>query len=377
MKHPPAFETTTKLVARALGTSAEALLTGLKKASHADLSAVVEFRHNNFGEQIRWDDAAYLQWRYRLGRSDCGLGDLWVLYGPNRLLGMIGAEDMVCWHAGHRWIGARTMDILVDESARQSGLGVWLNQAMFRGADFTLAIGANENSAGTVNRLFLPLPVRQECVQPINIRHYVQRRFGRGSAAVVAITLGNLALRGWRRISTLASTKQIQMRPITRFDDSSTILTDPGRPDQVQIERSATFLNRRLFDNPRARYAVTGAYRADRCIGHVAWRVATREDGQTWLHIIDWQIRGDDRDVTLRALLGFTGCQAENAACSFVMLTLQSQDQRSVFTRAGYWTRKGAGQKIVGIHANDPALLATLKAAHWSLTDLSEDIDGY
>ena len=377
MKHPPAFETTTKLVARALGISAEALLTGLKKASHADLSAVVEFRHNNFGEQIRWDDAAYLQWRYRLGRSDCGLGDLWVLYGPNRLLGMIGAEDMVCLHAGRRGNGARTMDILVEESARQSGLGVWLNQAMFRGVDFTLAIGANENSAGTVNRLFLPLPARQECVLPINIRHYVQRRFGRGPAADVAITLGNLALHGWRRISTLALMSQIQMRPITRFDDSATVLTDPDRPNQIQIEHTASFLNRRLFDNPRARYAVTGVYRADQCIGYVAWRIATREDGQTWLHIIDWQIRGDDRDATLRALLGFTACQAENAACSFVMLTLQSQDQRSVFTRAGYWTRKSAGQKIVGIHANDPALLATLKAAHWSLTDLSEDIDGY
>ena len=270
MKQPPAFETTTKLVARALGISAEALLTGLKKASLTDLSAVVEFRHNNFGEQIRWDDAAYLQWRYRLGRSECGLGDLWVLYVRSGLLGIIGAEDMVCVHAGRRWKGARTMDILVEESARQSGLGVWLNQAMFRVADFNLAIGANENSAGTVNRLFLALPARQEWVQPINIRHYVQRRFGRGTAATITITLGNLALRGWRRISAFASAKQIQMRPITRFDDSSTILTDPDRPDQVQVERSAALLNRRLFDNPRARYRVTGAYRADHCIGHIA-----------------------------------------------------------------------------------------------------------
>ncbi|MEQ1517384.1 MAG: hypothetical protein ABL931_12945, partial [Usitatibacteraceae bacterium] len=158
MRHTPSFESTTKLVARALGIEAEKLLMGVRVATLSDLSAIVAFRLRHIREQIRWDDTAYLKWRYGLGRDDFGLGDLWVFELGDRLLGIVGAEDMGCFHAGQHMTGTRTMDILIDESVRHTGLGIWLNQAMFRKGAFTLAVGANENSIGTVKRLFRLLP---------------------------------------------------------------------------------------------------------------------------------------------------------------------------------------------------------------------------
>ena len=40
----------------------------------ADLDAVVGLRKSVIGDQIQWDDARYLAWRYHLGREGEGSG---------------------------------------------------------------------------------------------------------------------------------------------------------------------------------------------------------------------------------------------------------------------------------------------------------------
>ncbi|MFM2400140.1 MAG: hypothetical protein RL341_2297, partial [Pseudomonadota bacterium] len=94
MPTTPAFASTTKLVARALAISPAHLQAGLRTATGNDLDAILAFRHAYIGDQIVWDDAAYLRWRYHLGNANAGFGDLWLLELAGRIAGIVGTEKL-------------------------------------------------------------------------------------------------------------------------------------------------------------------------------------------------------------------------------------------------------------------------------------------
>jgi hypothetical protein len=374
MTRVPNFENTTRLVARALGLSADVLLAGFRPAHADDLNAVVEFRQRHSDEHMRPDDSDYLRWRYRFGRTDRGLGDLWVLHYETELLGIIGTEDMACSHGGKRWVGVRTMDIMVDKRLQSSGLGVWLNQAVFRNRDFTIAVGGNKNSSGTVKRLFHALPPTRQFIQPINTSSYVLRKLRQGILAALVSALANRAMHVWRTLGALSVGDNTEIRPITCFTEPLIARTDAV--NRVIIERCAAFLNYRLFDNPRTPYLAVGAYRMGKLVGYIAWRIVTRGDGERWVHIVDWQTGDTARDDTLLVLLGYVGRKAEAAQCSFVLLVQHEGDHRRVLRRAGFWGPRVGSEKIIGLHAEDAATFETLSKADWFLTDLCDDNDG-
>ena len=379
MTSAPTYEATTKLVARALGMPPAELAAGFRPAVLADLPEVLALRQGSIASQIRWNDREYLSWRYRLGREGAGLGELWILTRNGQLLGMVGAEEMTCTHHGRRLAGQRTMDILVAPEARNSGLGVWLNQAMFPHAAFTLAVGANRNSIGTVERLFRMLPPRRTWVHPVDFRHYLARRFDSPAVAALAARAGNAVTLCWRGLARLTGESGLTIRPVERFDPRFDAPPDAGAGDSVNVEaeRRADYLNRRLFDNPRARYQVWEASSHGRPLGWIAWRVARRPDGSAWIHVIDWQaLVPDRRSATLGALLAFTSRQAVREGCTTVAVTLQGDADRGALRRHGYFAQPQDEATVVGLYA-EPALLDQLAAARWSLTDLSVDHDGY
>jgi hypothetical protein len=374
MARAPTFENTTRLVARTLGLSADVLLAGFRPAHADDLSTIVEFRQRNSDELVRARDSDYLRWRYRFGRTDCGLGDLWVLNHETELLGIIGTEDMVCVHEGKRWVGIRTMDIMIDKRLQSSGLGVWLNQAVFRNRDFTIAVGGNKNSSGTVKRLFHALPPTRPFIQPINTSSYVSRKLRQSILAGFISALANRAMHIWRTLGALSFGSNIEIRPITCFTEPPIARTDAV--NRVIIERSASFLNYRLFDNPRTPYLAVGAYHMDKLVGYIAWRIVMRGDGERWAHIVDWQISATAHNATLLKLLAHVGREAEAAQCSFVLLMQHEGDHLHVLRRAGFWGPRADSEKIIGLHAEDATTLETLSKADWFLTDLCDDNDG-
>jgi hypothetical protein len=272
------------------------------------------------------------------------------------------------------------MDVLVAPEARNSGLGVWLNQALFRRAGFTLAVGANENSIGTVQRLYRMLPPRCTYVHPVDLRNYLARRFGSRIAASVAAQIGNWVMRCWRGVAGIAVDSKIDIKPIERFDPRFDV---PPAPDagasedvDVDIDRRADYLNRRLLENPRARYQVWEAAVQGRRLGYIAWRIAQRVDGTAWIHVIDWKsFVPERRSATLAALLSFTARAASRAGCTTVAMTLQGNADRATLRRHGYFAQPRDEATVVGLHA-EPRLLDPLAAARWSLTDLSVDHDG-
>lgn len=374
MARVPTFENTTRLVARALGLGADVLLAGFRPAHEGDLDTIVEFRQRHSDEHVRPHDSDYLRWRYRLGRTDCGLGDLWVLRHETELLGIIGTEDMVCIYEGKRWVGVRTMDIMIDRRLQSSGLGVWLNQAVFRNRDFTIAVGGNKNSSGTVKRLFHALPPTRPFIQPINTSNYVSRKLRQNILAGLVSALANRVMHVWRTLGALSFGSNIEIRPITRFTELPSASADAA--NRVTIERSAAFLNYRLFDNPRTPYIAAAAYHMDKLVGYIACRIVMRGDDERWVHIVDWQTSVTAHNAALLALLAHVGREAEAARCSFVLLMQHEGDHLHVLRRAGFWGPRADSEKIIGLHADDADTLETLLKADWFLTDLCDDNDG-
>jgi hypothetical protein len=373
----PSFDSTTKLVARALGVAPAELLATLRPAVLDDLPAVLSLRQLEFGPDITWDDRAYLSWRYRLGRADCGLGDLWVVNHNGVLLGMIGTEDMVCMHGGRRFAGLRAMDILVDPRAKNSGLGVWLNQALFRRGEFTLVVGSNPNSIGIMKRLYRLLPSGSSYYRYVDLRRYLQWRFGKGAVAWLGAHVGKLIMRAWRLLAQWRYSGAVAIQPIHRFDESVNALMAKAStdPNEIVVERSGSYLNRRLFDNPRARYHAWGAYRDGEWLGYIASRIVRRDDGESWMHVMDVVVNAQHRTSTLDALVAFVSRQAELGHCSFIRIMLQGTNGRDALRRHGFLGPKG--DHVITVHAEDPSLLEELCSSQWRLTELSFDRDGY
>ena len=369
------FEAATRLVARALKLTPDLLNGSLRPATLSDLPHLLAFRREHLGATVGWDDAAYLSWRYRLGRPQHGFGDLWMLPGAAGPLAMLGTEELPAQLGELALTGARVMDLLARADLQETGIGAWLNQSIFRKHDFALAMGANQNSAGIVKRLYQPLPSRQTSTHPIDLRPYVGRKVqGRmlASAASAAGTVGMGALRSWRRL-TRPST--IALTTISRFDDGMLPMrrTESG---QLHVVRDAAYLNRRLFENPRRRHEALAASRGDRAAGYIAWMIVAggHADGTDELQIVDWQA-GDDR--ALGQLLMGAVARAAAAGCACVRLRLQDPTTLRVARRHGFMRLEGSTGKVVGVHAADSSLLARLTASEWALTDITDDVDGY
>lgn len=374
-RQPPGFERTTALVARALGVTTADLENGLRRAGTGDLAEIVAFRKANFDELIQGDDAAYLQWRYRLGRADAGMGELWLLFRGDELIGAVGTEDIECLHNGALCRGVRTMDILIARAVQNSGLGVWLNQAVFRTTPFAMAIGANRQSAGTVNRLFKAMPPLVEWRLLIDTRALVQKRIPLALlAAPISLAL-RLTLRLWRALAGMISDRTLEIRPIAHFADDVTALYVPDPTGCIVPKRDAAFLNYRLFENPRGAYLAAGAFRAGRLAGIIAWRAASHDGEPPWAHVIEVQAAGTDRNAVLRKLLLHVGRQAVATGCQRVSLIMLDALPNRVLWSCGFIAARH-NRKVFGLHADDPALLSSLSGAKWALTDLCDDNDG-
>lgn len=373
----PSFESTTRLVARALAISPEHLLADLRPARMDDLPAVLSLRQLEFGAYITWDDHAYLSWRYRLGRANCGLGELWVVTdGGSGLLGMIGTEEIACMHAGRRVPGVRAMDILVSPRAKNSGLGIWLNQALFQRGKFVLVVGSNPNSIGLMKRLYRDLPPGRLYHRYVDLQRYMTWRFGTGPAAWLGARFGNLLMWCWRHVLQLPLVGY-SIQPIHRFDESTDIFLDNASLDtgDIVLERSSEYLNRRLFENPRAQYRVSATYKDGVCLGYIAWRIIQRGDGEIWMYIVDLVADTRSGGGALSSLLTSVAREAELHRCSFVGITVQNGAIKPALRRHGFLGPKA--DQVVTLHSEDKLLLDELCGRNWHLTDLSFDGDGY
>jgi hypothetical protein len=392
MRKAPSFEQTTRLVARALGTRGEQLVAGFRRVCAADLNAVLDLRVRALPEKVAWDDRNYLIWRYQLAdtpaeaaaREGAARCELWGLWLADALVGIVGREFSEVQYAGRRWRVSRGMDVLIDPIYAASGVGVWLSQAQLDGADASIAVGANVNSIGTIQRLYEAMPSRHSYTLPIDFRRVLPRLgVPKGAAAwLLGGVLNSLEplLHWWRRPK---GSNPYQIRPIPAFTDE---LLAPLSAAQLQrsahrleIMRSAELLNWRLIDNPRARYEVLGAFDGDRCAGYVAVRLGRGPIGEPAMQLIDWLTIGEGASAAcvLDRLFDAAIRRARARACAVVQAVVLHADGEAALRRLGFLTGRDAPYLVLGLHSRQATLQALASRSEaWCITDLSFDSDG-
>lgn len=374
----PSLAMTTRLVARALGMPPGALAGGLRAAGEGDLPRVLAFRTALVGAGAA-NDEAYLRWRYRLGRTVPALGELWLLEVDNRLLALIGTEDVVL-RADQRRVGAgRPMDLQTLPAARESGLGVWMNQAVAARSAALLAIGGNKFSRGIVRRLFTPLAPLRMFTYVIDSTPFLHKAGLRGPIGGVLAHAGNAAVRVREAWHTWRAGGHCNVQSIERFDGSDPLADAQADAESLSFERSATALNHRLFDNPRARYHAAGAYTEGERRGCVAWRVEPGLEREPQLRVVDlWVADGDDRARVIDALLGHTFAAARRARCHAVRVLTADPRLAARLVHLGFASPGAAGEGMpMGlIVAADAQLARALAARPCAITPLLDDDDG-
>jgi hypothetical protein len=290
MTKTPPLAVTSRLVARALGLSTDGLHEALRTATLDELPAILAFRRQHLGDRIGWDDERYLPWRYHLGRSSHGFGELWVLRRAGELLAVIGSETMDCTDGPNTRRGQRLMDILVRPDLADTGLGAWLNQALFERADFTIAVGANRFSNGLVTRLFAPLAPIHTSVHPLHWQPFLERSRAPACLKHMVARTGGVLMSGWAAALRWQPGHGLALRPIGHFDEGPDALPPCAlhQPGTVQYVRTGSYLNRRLLANPRVHIEALGAYRGGQRTAYIAWHQCERPDRAPELRIIDW-----------------------------------------------------------------------------------------
>jgi hypothetical protein len=366
----PSHEKLTRLVARSLGLSPQELEQGLNPATDGDVQDILTLRHQLLPATAHWDDEAYLRWRYRLGSAK-GMGELWRLRCRGRLLAIIGVEDVHLELSGQAARGAQVMDLLARSDTQDSGLGIWLNQAMLARYSFTLAVGANKNSSGIVDRMFHALEPRRTFTCPVDAGPFISRRWPSLPAMGLASQLGNTYLAGRRLLLRAQRSRHLSLEAVQHWPAGA---STPPRTSaaRVAVQHDDAYMQRRLFDYPRHKVVVQIASRRRMAVGHIAWAHSRDPLGRTELHVLDW---GYDTTDTLVRLFEAAVEAAVVQRSTCVRLVIQDHREQRAARRAGFFPSNGDPGRICGVQALDPVLAQQLADAQWSLTNLVDDTD--
>lgn len=368
---------TSRLVARALGLTPAALMAGLRTATLDDLPRMLDLRARVLGPQLDWDDRAYLLWRYRLGRASQGGGDCWVLMRHEELIGMVGTQDMVLRCGGEASPALSLMDIMIQPTLEDAGLGAWLNLVLQERADTTLAIGANPNSIGMVSRLFDALPNRRSHIHPLHLGDFLGKRIPLPVLPdLLALLLDPLLSLG-RTLLLAPGARGIQVKRMARFDHSVEALeAQLARSDAlVHCTRTPQQLNWRLLDNPCGPCDVWGAWSQGQLVGYIAMRLTPLDDGERQaMVLVDTVVAPlPGGRPALRALLWKALAQASRAGAEYAVMTSYRHDVEQELTRVGF--RQHAHPfETLGWNCRDERFKALAASRpDWTLSELHTD----
>ena len=374
---PPDYGRTTRLVARALRMDPTRLEAALRPAAMADLDAVVRLRRTVIGEQIHWDDPAYLAWRYRLGREGHGRGELWVLCREGELLGIVGSEDFELRVGGASTLAKCLMDLLVDPAWQDIGLGLWLNQAMTQRFPNVMAVGCNPNSSGLVTRAFHPLAGRRTHVRPIRFDRYMVRRVRLKPLAWVMSGALNFTAHVGALVTLGPGRQGIRVhRESMPPEDAEQLFERAQHPDRIEIVRSRAHWQWRL-NTPRGHFDVWVARHPKNhaLLGMLITRRDTFARNRWCWTVMDLVLDESRRDETLRALLWRVIGEAERQEVEYLSFTLRRQDIEPELQRAGFVSHESEYKTLSWVCA-DPVLRSRGEAgADWSLCELHTDGD--
>ncbi|MDO9237600.1 MAG: GNAT family N-acetyltransferase [Aquabacterium sp.] len=374
VRPPLSLDKAATLVARGLGMSQEELAQAFRPATMADLPQILALRRAVLTDDLVWDDAAYLSWRYKLGRPGEGAGECWVLTRGDELIGMIGTEDLTLTVAGVSVDGIRVMDILVQPHMLGKGLGPWFGLTMQSKTRFAMAVGANTNSKRMIERTFEVLPNRRIFIHPIGLGQFVLKRLKWAPLAGAVSTLADWGLVVARACLLGYGLSGIKVKKLDRLpDELPALLSRSVRSDRVEVLRSAASLSWR-FGTPRARFDIWGAWHQGVLVGLMVTRPDVLANGrQSWM-IMDVILQEDMKPAVLRALLRLVVGEARGQNVGYLSIVSYRKDIEHLLSRVGFIERSWAHRAIAWLRSQDAQIAANTEANNanlmaWSCTD--------
>lgn len=369
----PLLDKTGRLVARALKTSPEALLSSLRPATLADLPQILSLRAQVFGTEITWDDEAYLSWRYGLGRAGQGAGECWVVVLAGELLGLMGTEDITLRWGGITLAGVRVMDTLIRPDLSDVGLGVWLSLVIKSRHALVLAVGANATSKGLVTRVFDVLPNRRILIHPIRFDHFMAKRTSSAAVAWVGARLASSALSVARAWTLGLGHKGIRVSRLPDLPQQlDRLLQAAVNPDLIEVVRSRAHWAWRL-STPRSQFDLWGAWVKGDLVGLMITRRDAIEDDRLAWTVMDLVTDRRYQTAAAKALLWSVIGAARGQQVEYLIMPSYRRDVEGLLHKAGFVEQPNE-LKIMAWSCQNDALRAHGEAgADWSFNEIHSD----
>jgi len=267
-------------LAHSLGVSFEHLKNGFRPAVAADFPEILSLRRQVIGEDLWWDDEAFVRWRYFDSEYGGDPRPYWVLTKGTEILGAVGLEPVVLVVDGTPFDARRTFDIMVRPELAGRGIGGFMNLALVETFPVTMVTGSNASSDRLIRRTWDHILDLRASKVAIGSRRYLQRRVG----SAVSRLLGppaDLLLRLRRGMHRMPPAGW-ELRQIDAFDASLQPLSRAlERPGRIIVRRSHDYLNWRFVRNPRCRYHIAAAFHQGAMRGYVVSRFNERRANPT------------------------------------------------------------------------------------------------
>src|SRR5690606_15755147 len=243
-----------------------------RPATEAQLPQILSIRQH-FVNHSASEDESYLRWRYCFeeaqasedAASELDRNRLWVFCKDGNILGFVGVESRELVLGGKTTRAIKLMDLVVKPELDRKGLGVWMNLRLQSLACPIITLGSNRNSVGIMSKLFQRLPNQRVYKNVLNGRVYIKARLAgahevrsrsdastaRRLAAYVVATAYDTGFPLLLKARSAAILKGYRVAAITRFDSSHDAALRAMSGTAIQFLRNSSYLNWRLFDNPR------------------------------------------------------------------------------------------------------------------------------
>lgn len=302
---PIQYERLSKVIAKSLAISETELKTGFRLATKAEIPAVSQIRKQVFGDDIKADDVAYLDWRYfaRAGFAST----LWVFELKGQIIASMGTEPVTIDRKGQKIPAIRNMDAIVHPDYDNRGLGAWMVLTLQQSYDCVLVSGGNQNSASMLKKMFTALPVRKNYKLLFKSNAFLAEKMPRFLAKLLApfvnFGLDLFLLMKWAPIEGL---KGITIKDFTSFEAFLSALTDqPSVLGEVGVVRNKAYLEWRYQQNPRTQFSVAAAYKSGEIIAFVIYSFHEEDKIEAFSRgrLVDWSVHESKNATALLSLL--------------------------------------------------------------------------
>lgn len=337
------FERLSKVLAKSFEIDEQSLLSRFRLAEPEEIARVSALRRQVFGnEEIKENDELYLKWRYfdREGYAKT----LWVFEYEYKIIAALGTEPVDLWHDGRIIKALRNMDVIVDPSYNNRGIGAWMTLAMQKTNDCILVTGGNENSASMLAKLFTRLSVKKHYKIILHSRYFLSNKLSKDSTARLISPFFDLfsnlrLLYKWVFIKESPDWRVEQFNSISQilpFIPNDRLVGSFGR---VKVLRTAEYLKWRYAPSERNQIRAFALFEQTDLLGYVISLTenVTTGDSLSRAFIMDWDVFSkSENEKILTSLLKASLKELKQAGMDEINMMLSDAASASAATRAGF-----------------------------------------